>query len=785
MQIPASAFQLRLGEQVDAPELAAEGTVDFGAPSAEQSLEDYFASPAGPDFGHGGLPFRFQAERLTRRALERLAGRPAADGSVVASGSLELEGQWYRDHQLEAGSDLPRYALHLDGLRVEGENAGMVSGFRLEEPTEARYQRDQLAGRLVLEPLSLAFFRLEEGAAETVGGRLNASGELAIMQAPGARPDSHFHLAALGLPLENLAFLLPESLGLKCNLDNLEVQLDGPLLTPDLGVVGRLSQATLGSVHLAEGVLGIVGGKNAEGDYQLAFTGPQGEPSQAYLGDKKSLDHVLGLKGTAQVDWLDSGHRPDDRLHLAWLGKRLSRSSKVNAEATLIDKGMLLVAAILGPGVKTAGEIEGTLSLEGSFEEPELAGVVEVKDASVLSSDYGDLTNLNVVTHFDRVDASGAEPSAVGRSLEGEVISRYSIERFDGRLGGQAFKLQGKAELIGLEPTYLDVRVFGDSLPIRIPNLFHGTATVDLAMQGVPNDDPDRPTLVPVIEGTVVIPEGDIEIPMSAVEGAEKRGTVAGLFPFLYDIDLTLGDDVWARALDSQVRARGELKVVNANGSSKPLLIGQLGLSRGNIRIPFYDASFRLRQGTAYWNRTLIPTLEAVEAVTDLGGYRIVARVDGTYPDNINVEMFSDPPLPQAELSRLVVLGGLPTTFQDQQSANATSPQGFQGFLASQGVSFISGILTNRITEGIGRALFLSEISFEYIPPADYVVKLAKALDRNDDFLLTLTRIIRSNGGYTENLFGVEWRFAQNLLVRTAFDELGQPRLWFQSISRF
>ena len=96
----------------------------------------------------------------------------------------------------------------------------------------------------------------------------------------------------------------------------------------------------------------------------------------------------------------------------------------------------------------------------------------------------------------------------------------------------------------------------------------------------------------------------------------------------------------------------------------------------------------------------------------------------------------------------------------------------------------LSGILTNRLTEQLGRMLFLSEVSFDYIPPAQYVIKLAKALDPNDTFLLTLTRVVRDNG-INESLYGIEWRLTRTFLTRVALDQFARARFWVQSINRF
>jgi hypothetical protein len=239
-----------------------------------------------------------------------------------------------------------------------------------------------------------------------------------------------------------------------------------------------------------------------------------------------------------------------------------------------------------------------------------------------------------------------------------------------------------------------------------------------------------------------------------------------------------LGKEFFVTALNSRIRAVGDLVLRTEQGLAQ--LYGSTALSRGVIRIPFYDASFRVRQGLAIFDGPFIPRLQDVEAVADLGEYRITARANGRYPDTFDLELYSDPPLPQAQLNRMAVLGGLPPQLTGGPGQGSAS----LGSLSNQGVSFLSGMLTNRLTEKLGNVLFLSELSLDYIPPATYAVKIAKALDPNDTVLLTLTRVIRDSG-LNENLFGLEWRFTRTLLVRLAFDQLSRARFWFQSLNRF
>ncbi|MCA9792764.1 MAG: translocation/assembly module TamB domain-containing protein, partial [Candidatus Eremiobacteraeota bacterium] len=702
IKIPEGGLHARLEDSV----VSASGAMSAGIPTQPIGL-DYLTSPQGPDFGRGGVPFRAQADHLTDRALALLTGQQAGPARVSASGVLTLEGQWYRDHLLASGPGLPSYRLDLENFEAQqGERR-----ISLEEPTTIAYQRDGTAGRLVMGMTSFDFYHQDQRQ-----GHLEGEGNLALMQAPEARPESELHLGAGGIPL---ASFLPDWLNPQGTIDSLEVNLSGPLLRPELGAFVESDQAEVGGVPVAQAVVGLA----SQGDGRVSFEGPKGQPANVFLGPTPSPDHALSLDGWAEFDWRQARPVPQDRLAPVWQGRQLRRDSQVDMQATLVDKGLALAQAILGESYQTAGNLEGNLSLEGQLNAPDLTGRVQVSEGQIKGDTFGELSGLNSLLTFDRIGADQAEVSPVGRNLEGATINRYSIESFQAQLNGQPIQASGKAELVGLEPVYIDARLFGKDLPLRLPDLFNGKVSVDTAVEGRPSADGQ--SVVPVVVGSVDIPKGDITLPVKAVEGEGVKSQVS-LPPVGLDLDVSLGEDVWAKAMDSTVRVGGDLQITRNLDQSMPSLFGTLALSRGTVRIPFSDIRLQLRTGEVRWTGPVIPELRGVIAQTDLSGYRIYATVSGVYPD-LKISYSSQPYLTQSEISRLLVMGGLPSALTGETTASTDSSVG--GFLTSTGTSYLTGLLTNSITEGIGRAFSLTEVSFDYIPPADYVIKIAKALD--------------------------------------------------------
>ena len=783
-----------------------------------QSLMEYFASPDGPDFGRQGVPFEVAFDNLTTRELARLTGRRTRGLSLSTDLAVRLEGQWWRDHQKDAGDSLPRYELALGELSFQSGRRGERTGFGLNKPANVLYQREGTAGYLSVQDFEVGFTRQEQTPEESQSkedeeetrsqftevraGVVRAGGRLAVTRLPGTEPQSNFAVDADDIPLANLEFLLPSGLPLTGMVDFLEVDLQGVLPSPKLHIDGEIADFGLGPVTGME-VDGSISAFETEGAYRIVIGEEIDAGITVTFQDNDVTAHGAKIDGDADLYWVADGQPNPNRLELFAKNLSVSLDSPINLTAAWIDKNLAVLAGIVPGKVNASGTLEGRLTATGTLRRPEFEGLGKLEDGTFDSADYGRFDQLNLDAQLTRITRDEAVNSPVLEAASSGFLTRLRLNRFGGNLGGKPFIAGGIAEFAGIVPTLLDLHMKGDALPVRLPDLFVGQMDMDLELNGREVRNGGEVALRPELTGLMVFPSGEFRIPLGAVsstveepvaeeEPEDGRGRrrrrdrepepvgVVGV-PLDISLDLSLGSEFFVNALSSRVRTVGDLQIRAFDGVAK--VYGQVALSRGVIRIPFYDASFRVRQGLAIFDGPLVPRLEEVEAVADLGGYRITARANGRYPDTFSLDLYSDPPLPQSELSRIAVLGGLPPAI----TGGPTDPNGSQsalGTLGATGASFLSGMLTNRLTEQIANTFFLSELSFDYIPPATYAVKIAKALDPNDRFLLTVTRIIRDNG-QNENLYGIEWRFTRSFLLRTAFDQLARIRLWVQSINRF
>lgn len=777
--------------------LSGSGTFSWKAPPGpRQSLTNWAKSPIGPRFGRNGTPLRLIAERFSWPLLREILGLPTDERVGQISGSLQLLGQFDEQHRVTNPkiSNIPFFELDLANFILEGPGA-VWSGVRLSQPLKLAYKVVPGAGWLSLNPSVLEFFRKPDAnGPATAQGKLQAQASLVLMENPGLKksaslsPDQSMQASLENLPLENLSFLNPKVSQLSGTIRDFRLDHQGPLSQPQ-------STFSLDSQNLLIQGLNItaVQGKGTltsqeNGKMQLQL-GSGIDELRFLLGALNDPNQAFRVQGQALLDFDRIILMKSPNLVPTWTGWSLSDRSEFDLRAQLNDNQMRLLTALAPEGSKLTGNLEGLLALKGTASKPELTGFLGLNSGSLTHPALRTpLSGVNARLNFEQIDMAEAEPSVVLSRLSDRKLGRYTLEKLEGSLGGQPFSGLGKAEMSGLQPTFVDVTFDGDELPISWDGLMDGRANVHLRMSGVPERTimGNSEKLIPRLEGLVELPEANFQLPSEATlarfKSLSEGGSSSGI-GMLYDVDLRIGEDVWANFLSSTVRATGDLKITPSSKGNTPAVNGQLFLSRGVIRIPFYEVNFRIRQGYAIFEDGFIPRIENLEADSTFGQYQVTARIDGTYPD-LKIQLVSNPPMADNELRNMVVTGGLPSATNTNTLVGNSNQSG--NFIVNQGVSFISNMLAGAVTQGLGRMLFMSEVSFDVLPTSEYVIRLAKSLDSRDRFLITFAQVIGTNRfNQTLTQYGLEWRFQPNLLTRVSLDNNGQARLWFQGVLRY
>jgi hypothetical protein len=786
VDLPEDSF-LVSWDNPDQSELAASGELSWRVgPGPGQSLLGWLKAKDGPHFGNTAAPFQLQARRLGWQLTRQLLGLAGDDQIGTLTGKLSLLGQYFEQHRQHKPklSSQPLAQLQLQDFQLEGPGS-VWSGIRLSNPLQMAYQVSQNGGWLKLDPVKFDFFSKSAANASLVpAGQLQTEGQLVIAEPSTLKrktQEGQFLRASLTqLPLQNLSFLVPQLKTLKGTLTDLQLDHQGPLLEPQSSLSLRAANMQIGGLNLtsAQGKVGIV----HQGPGDLVFQFGQGADELKLLlgGESESLR----FNGQARLEFDRLMALASPTLVTPWSGWSLSERSEFDMSAQLNDSQMKLLTGFAPVGSKLGGSLRAGLELKGTAAFPELTGNITLENGSMAHPAMRSaLTGLNLKAGFERILLENAEPSPVLSQVQGKGLGRYTLEKLEGFLGEQPFLGQGKLEMAGLTPTYMNFNFDGDQLPFSWDGLMDGKANVHLDLIGLAKEDQLQPSLT----GTIQIPQGNLGLPSQETLADLQRYRREGDNNALgldYKVDVQVGDDVWVSFLSSSVRASGDLVLAPSRATGKPGLVGSLFLSRGLVRIPIYDINFRVRQGHAIFEEDWIPRLDNLEADTTLGNYQITARFDGRYP-NLRADLVSNPPLPDADIRRLVGLGGLPSNTGTPVVSDAVNANGNQ-FLVNQGVTFLSNFLAGQLTEGLGRLLFMSELSFDILPTAEYVIRLAKSLDERDRFLITFAQVIgttRFNQSLTQ--YGVEWRFQPNLLSRITLDNYGVARLWFQGVLRF
>lgn len=774
--------------------MAAQGQVSWrSAPRSDESLMSWLTSKNGPRFGKDSHPLQIEVDHLGWNLAHQLLGLPKDGRDGILSGSLQLLGQFYAQHH-GVPQHLPLAQLQLKDLLVEGPGSSW-SGVKLSRPTQIAYQINPGAGWVHLAPTALEFFRKTASDAPALAqGTLEMAGDLVVAERAGLKKtppgEQQLQLHLSNLPVQNLAFLAPQIHHWGGLIKDVTLRHTGSLTQPqaeltlqaqDLQVQGLNVTSAQGRVTLASEGPGKVRLNFGEGKDELRFL----------LGAENDLTQALRFQGQALLDFdrLIQMPRGSSGTPLVgiWQGWNLTDRSEFALKAQLHDSQLRLLSGLAPEGSVLSGTLNAGLELQGTSAKPELTGTLALENGSFSHPHLrSPLAGLNLLARFDRIAVEDAEPGPALSSLADRQLGRYTLEKLEGTLGGQSFQGKGKAELVGLQPTFLDVHFDGDQLPIHWDGLMDGKADIHLNLKGLSQEGSSR--LFPTLLGQVSLPQADFSLPdeeqlAQFMQWAPTRALGKGL-GFGYNVDLRLGEDCWFGFLNSSVRGTGDLKIAPSLALGTPALRGSLFLSRGIIRIPVYEVNFRVRQGYAIFEDDWVPRLENLEADSTLGSYQISARFDGKYPD-LRAELVSNPPLPDSDLRRLVGLGGLPSSGTSPIVSDTLNPSGNR-FLVNQGVTFLSNLVAGSLTQGLGRLLFMSEVSFDILPTAEYVVRLAKSLDDRDRFLLTFAQVIGTTRfNQTLSQYGFEWRFQPNLLTRLTLDNYGQARIWFQGVLRF
>ncbi len=660
------------------------------------------------------------------------------------------------------------------------------TGLCLNKPIKARYFREGNAGRLKVEPFEMVPVGAS-GAADP--GSLQGEADIVLMRDPlddrSTETLLNLHASELNLSEIGQFFGNSENLGY---IKNLAVDASGPLLSPAFKAVVSMTSGQLGPVRYAA-VDGGITGRNDNGRYSFVLDDGIGEAEtdindavKIYFGKEKREDRTLAISGALPYNIVYNELPPSDHMVPVWEGVTASPGGNYGMAARLNDAGLSLIADLV-PGIKeTAGNMKGEITITGNAEDLDMNGKFDITGGMINHEQAGKITGIAVSGRFMEVPDEEAQslywlPKDTG-------VSRFVIDKFTGLLGNSRFNVRGFSEVVGIKPANTEVVVEGEQLPLKWGDLFNGIADVELRLTAIPDSFDKNYKFNPCLTGTIDVASGDLSFGLSSLSSDESESFDWTKLQTDYKVGINLGEDVWIHALGSRIRAMGNLAVVPAPETMRPVLDGVVDLSRGVLTVPLYEVSFKVHSGSAIFKKSVMPTLEDVVAEANVSNYLVTAYVSGTVPD-IKVEYMSNPPLSERDIQKLLAFGNI-TNYNPSANSAAMSESASSNIqMGDQGMAMVSRMVASPITSQIGRLLYLTDFSFEMTPSHAYSIKIAKALDKNERILFTLTQVMNTQNSKHENLYGIEWRFKPNLLTRFCFDSEGCFRPWFQGLWDF
>jgi translocation and assembly module TamB len=240
------------------------------------------------------------------------------------------------------------------------------------------------------------------------------------------------------------------------------------------------------------------------------------------------------------------------------------------------------------------------------------------------------------------------------------------------KLGGGAVTIDGRIGLNGFEVGEVDLNARGEQMQLRYPEGFRSNVDADLTLRGNPQGM--------ILGGTVTVHDGvyekvfepNVDI-FSLAGGAVAETPVAPVepveVPVRYDIKIVAPGTLRLDNSLARITARADLALRGTY--NHPALSGRAEIDRGEI---FFEGNrYRITRGTIdFVNPTRIQPFFDVEAEARIRApgvpepYRVTLAVSGTFDGRLNMELNSDPPLPNTTILALVF---------GQANADVTNPE--------------------------------------------------------------------------------------------------------------
>ncbi len=307
-----------------------------------------------------------------------------------------------------------------------------------------------------------------------------------------------------------------------------------------------------------------------------------------------------------------------------------------------------------------SGFIETGVTIRGAFSQPQVAGRLELKDAT-----------LNL-----------AELPVVVAKTNGLILfdgSRATIQSLSGESGG------GKVDITGFAGYAGDSLVFrlhanAHEVRVRYPEDFSTIANASLSLTGT-SDSSTLAGHITVLR-TGFNPHSDFSSVLAkSAEPVRTPSAETGLLANMrFDVEIDSAPDItFQSSLAQGLQAEASLRVRGT--ASNPSLLGRINITGGQI--VFFGTPFTVNQGSiAFYNPVKIEPVLNLDLDTKARGIDVILNIAGPI-NKLNLTPRSDPPMPFADIVALLATGVSPTSNAATLMSGPASPQSLQQMGAS------------------------------------------------------------------------------------------------------
>lgn len=411
----------------------------------------------------------------------------------------------------------------------------------------------------------------------------------------------------------------------RISASNMDVNLLSHLCDLNMKVNGTMNGDVQLSGTLADPQADIT--LSAQGDkdiFDTAFVMANVRDNTIYINQAAGTkgDCAIKAEGTIPIAALDTSKRDADSLN-----------EQMNLRLYL-ENTDLNVLPTLTPYVDWAmGNVQGDLNVTGTVASPKFKGSITTKD-SAIKFKYIDspFQNMNADIEF-----SG---------------SQMTVKQFNGVMGSGTYDLQGSTLITGEGLKNYNFNLNLNHLDV-VSDYYTGPLNGSVQINEIERFGRKMPKL------TVNTVFSDITVAMPPLpETSDDPLPLMAL-----DVNVGFGDDV--HFYDPQLYdlyLKGGVKFQGTTRRPDPS--GVITAENGSINV--LKTIFKIQEGTLTFNQigSFMPYIDFL-AITRLDRTRVFAEVKGVLSEDIEPRLFSDPPMSQAEIIKLLA-------FRTGQSSGST-----------------------------------------------------------------------------------------------------------------